>query len=422
MPAQGLNARVANLQHLGRAEHFDSEGGGRITRVVYCEPYTAHKRVVTALKGTVYTADGGATYQRAKPHADPLYPWFYAADVQVDPAFPGAVRASRPTNFHPEDNFPGPFDQFQPIRTGLNMMEDLDGAQFLDQLTEAEIRVGQRWDTPQEDTLALNTGESMPIHSYVSRGACGAKITATYLPLIFQPGLTSQDAHPPNQAADPFDFVDPQWEPLTVTTQTGRSLFLLAPTAGNPAIGHSLHSGLSDTFAKPEIIWRFSIRRLMVPFLPQITLGLFANKINFMEFRLGNLVCPPKTVRMETPEVISKRAPDGQLFWDIKLKFLVRRLWDERYDHLQALFLMGWVDWNHAFGTPAVSTLDVLAAPPGVNGASYYPVRWKSGLWQLFGQTHQLFLEDQIMAAMMPPDLNANLHLAPFQAGFRLGQ
>jgi hypothetical protein len=293
---------------------------------------------------------------------------------------------------------------------------------LIDNLTPTEIAAGHgNFDAPASD-VTINTGESFPINSYTSRGACGAKITATYVPLLFQPGLSGMDAHPPGQAVDQFDFVDPQWEPLTVTTQTGRSLFFLAPTAANPAIGHSLHSGLSDTFAHPEVIWRFSIRRLMVPFLPQITLGAFANKINFMAFRLGSLVCPPLTVRMETPEVISKRSPDGQLYWDIKLKFLVRKLWEERYNHLAAAFEMGWVTWNHAFGTPAVSTLDVLALPPGVNGASYYPVRWNSGFWQLFGDQHPLFLEDQIMGALMPGGVNANLHLGPFQAGFEPGQ
>ena len=125
---QDLNAYVTALRHLGRQEHFDADGGGRITRTIYCEPYTAHKRVVTALRGTVYNA--GGSWARAKPHNDPLYPWFYCQDVQVEPAFPAAARASRPTEF---DRTKTQLDkgllntQFSEIQRALSVLDDYDG-------------------------------------------------------------------------------------------------------------------------------------------------------------------------------------------------------------------------------------------------------------------------------------------------------
>lgn len=401
---QSLNARVQTLQHMGRQEHFDSEGGGRITRVIYCEPYTAHKRVVTALKGTIYSSNP-PIYQRAKPHADPLYPWFYCADVQVEPAFPGAVRASRPMRFDPARNGVH-LQQFSAIQDALNVLEDLDAADLIDNLDPVWIAGGAQDDVNQGDTLTVNTGEVMPISTYVSRGACGAKITATYLPLIFQPG-----------AGADFDYVDPQWQPLTFTTQTGRNLFIRAAGTLGGVVNYG---GLSDTFALPEVVWRFSIRRLMVPFLPAVTIAALANKVNGWPFPLGNIEFPIDTVRMEAPEVIAKRAPDGQLYYDILLKFLVRRLWEEYFDEV-AGYTAGWVGWNWAFGIP--TGRGVLAGIPApFRRCCYYPVSWNTGMFGL-GDARPLFLADtDLPPGTLPPGVGTRIHQAIFQCGFSPGQ
>jgi hypothetical protein len=414
--SQPLNARVSQLETMGRVEHFDSEGGGRIQRVIYCEPYTAHKRVVTALKGTVYPLGNGA-WQRAMPHADPLYPWFFCTDVQVEPAFPSAVRGSLSKGFNPlaDDLAYGEaLSQFLPIQTALNVVDDFDGAAELDNLTLAQIQDGGKIQDVDAKMQILNTDEQIPQAPYASEGRCGAKITATYSPLLFLQGLSTEI----NTGPLKFDYVDPQWEPLTLTTATGRSLKFWSPQLGIPGIGiNALHSGLSDAYSLPEVVWRFSIRRLMVPFIPAYTIAMFANKLNRVDMVLGSLKFPAGTVRMETPEIITRRAPDGQMMHDILLKFLVRRLYDEYYDGPTTNFVRGWIGWNWAFGIPSAAT----------SRSGYYPVAWNSGLFQLWGTNHPLFLDDWNANIALIPDTTGltnpgRLDCDPFEAGMRNGQ
>jgi hypothetical protein len=422
--SQPLNARVSQLETMGRVEHFDSEGGGRIQRVIYCEPYTAHKRVVTALKGTVYP-QGNGRWERAMPHADPLYPWFYCTDVQVEPAFPSAVRGSLSKGFNPlaDDLAYGEaLSQFLPIQTALNVVDDFDGAAELDNLTLAQIQDGGKIQDVDAKMQILNTDEQIPQAPYASEGRCGAKITATYSPLLFLQGLGTLI----NTGPLKFDYVDPQWEPLTLTTATGRTLCMYAPS-GSGIGAPFAHWGLEDTFALPEVVWRFSIRRLMVPFIPAYTIAMFANKLNRVDMVLGSLMFPSRTVRMETPEIITRRAPDGQMMHDILLKFLVRRLYDEAFSPVGSPDdrAKGWITWNHAFGIPRISPVDLAAG--GINPPSYYPVVWNGGLFQTFGVNHPLFLDDWNANIALIPDTTGltspgRLDKDPFEAGMRDGQ
>jgi len=431
---QALNAFVTQLETLGRAEHFDSEGGGRITRVLYCEPYTAHKRVVTALKGTVYAADAGR-WERALPHADPLYPWFYCTDVQVEPFFPSAVRGSIGKGFNAAARFGGAItgnglEQFTPIQTALNRIDDFDGASDIDNLSVTEIAQGGIIGLAGQQTQLLNTDEQIEQGPFTSRGRCGAKITATYSPLLFMPGLSTEI----NAGPKKFDYVDPQWEPLTITTATGRSLSLYSPQGGILGGIAVVHGGLTDAYALPEVVWRFSIRRLMVPWIPAYTVAMFANHVNKNAMAIGSLQFPAGTVRMETPEIITRRAPDGQMMHDILLKFLVRRLYDEHYIPpvagapdfgIGGSFQKGWIGWNWQYGIPSGGLLDAVnwINPRG----GYYPVCWNGGLFQLFGTNHPLFLHDtpphtDLAQIPVSTDLTASLNGAPFQAGMREGQ
>ncbi len=430
---QALNAKVRTLQHLGRVEHFDSDGGGRIVRSIYCEPYTAHKRVCTALKGTVYDA-GGNRWERAKPHADPLYPWFYCSDVQVEPMHPASSRSSRDMNFNAgaADQKYGKFNvQFDSIQAALNRVDDYDAAELIHNLTPAEIAAGGIADANQNEFKAesqiVNTEESLEIGEFQSRGRCGARITATYVPLIFQPGLSS--IYGPGENADPFDFVDPQWEPLTLTTATGRTLWLFSPSSNPlaPAGSSQLHFGLNDTFPLSEVVWRFSVRRLMIPFLPQYTIAAFSNKLNKFEMKIGGDRFPPGTVRMETPDVMQRRAPDGNVYWDLRLKFLIRRLWDEYWEPKTGFgdgsFKKGYVGWNWAYAAPRVGFADNPLDLGSVTRACYYPVCWNSGLFNFFGTNHPLYLHDQDVTQgdgnIIPnwTDLTNVLGNAPFRAG-----
>jgi hypothetical protein len=158
---EAINARVRTLQTLGRAEHFDSEGGGRIVRSIYCEPYTAHKRVATALRGSVKQIDKATDrWARAQPHADPIYPWFYCQDVQVEPAQPAAARAARNMRFNTQNN-PADPNQFDAIQDALDTVDDYDAAELLDNLTPAEIAAGGIDNLPNNDSvLAASVHES----------------------------------------------------------------------------------------------------------------------------------------------------------------------------------------------------------------------------------------------------------------------
>ena len=426
MPA--LNARVQILETVDRQEQFDADGGGRIVRILYCEPYTAHKRVVTALKGTVVSSnvntptDPAATWFRKLPHADPLYPWFYASDVQVVPFNKTAVRGSPSKGFV---NNPGLDDvqlgQFFAIQSALNTVDDFDGASFIDNLTPAEISDGGAQYGAAADVTLTNTGESFPVSSYTSRGQCGAFLIATYYPLLFMPGITSSFSAS-TAGGQQFDFVDPQWEPLTIKSQVGRSLQFYSPQFGIAGQNPVLHGGLTDTYELPEMVWRFTIRRLMVPWLPKTTLNLFTNKINNGLVYLGNLAFPAGTLRMDTPEVITRRGPDGNMWFDILLKFMVRMLWDEYFD-ANGNVAKGWIDWNHQFGIPTASIHEVGFLMNQRGG--YYPVAWNGGLFQYWGVNHPLYLSDQnvdLTQISNNTGLLGTLVNAPFQAGFMQNQ
>ena len=53
-----------------------------------------------------------------------------------------------------------------------------------------EIKAGKIGKEGVDGTQRLNTGDKVAVNAFDSRGRCGAKITATYVPLLFQPGLS----------------------------------------------------------------------------------------------------------------------------------------------------------------------------------------------------------------------------------------
>ena len=80
-----LNARVNILELGDRIDDSDSENA-TITRTFLCCPFTAHRRVETALKGTISPAIAGnyaGAWQRNLPHKDPLNHWFYLTHTVV---------------------------------------------------------------------------------------------------------------------------------------------------------------------------------------------------------------------------------------------------------------------------------------------------------------------------------------------------
>jgi hypothetical protein len=397
--AKAFTSKLALLEKIDRIEHFDADGGGSITRTFYCEPYTAHKTAITALKGTVRPVNKAAPegdWERVKPHNDPLYPHFFCTDVKVTPFAREAITGSKSTGFNKDE-----VDQLTETKKALDVIDDFDFASTPDNLDVADIADGGKDPVVSDGTT--------------STGLCGAFITATYNPLIFVQGLSSN--------VDEFDYVDPKLTPITRLTQLGRSLGFLLPQGGLGAL--IVSGGVSDTSTVPELLWEYTIRRLMVPKNPRITLAALSNKINSTDFIMGDTSWPTGTVKMETPAVQTCLAPDGQLYYNIDFKFTIRALYGDIYVPVETVPgsgvfqcdtpVEGWVDWNHMLGIP--SSFGFQARPLG-----YYPVGWNSGLFQFFGPNRPLYLLDMDASTIMPAPLVSTLGSAPFKSGFKAGQ
>lgn len=424
-------ARMNGLRGLSREDNLDSLGGGTIIRTFYCEPYTSFPRLVTALKGTI-TPGLASAWSRTVPHADPVYPWFYCTDTHVVPSYKQAARSMPSRGFDPSAGSDSINSQLMTIRSALDVYDDFDGSATIDNLSPQEI-IGSPGALPpagapqfgvpaynySTNDNDLNTGESVRTYGFKSRGAVGAIVTATYKPLLFLQGVKEPTSGVVGGFGGPWDYVDPQWEPITVNTQLGRQLWLYAPDVGGTP---NTFDGLSDTYARPEVIWRFSCRRLMVPFIPVQTLSLFSNKVN-AGGTLGNLTINPQTWRMETPEIETGRTPDGNLYHNIRLKFLVRTLWDTAFSFSTNQYSTAPVPitWNHAYGIPTVSIQGGLSNfTPG-----YYPVVWNDGILQIFGKNRPVFLRDSDVDMSKIANnaaLTQSLFGAPFQAGTTAAQ
>ena len=70
-------SKIRILEKIDRIEKFDKDGGGTIVRTFYVEPYSSHKTLLIALRGTIVKAEGSEYYKRIVPHNDPLFPQYY---------------------------------------------------------------------------------------------------------------------------------------------------------------------------------------------------------------------------------------------------------------------------------------------------------------------------------------------------------
>jgi hypothetical protein len=422
------SSKITTIEKMDRVgPKSDKEGGGALIRTLYVEPYTSHKTLLTALRGTLKD-NGDGTFKRILPHNDPLFPQYYCFDAIAEPFARNAISASKSTGFdsaNNDGNMTGN-GQLTACTKALSVLDDFDFASQPDSLTIDQIKNGG----------VDHTGDA---DGYVSKGCCGARVTATYYPVIFMPGVNvpSEGLGGFGAPGGPFDYVDPVWTPEEITTQTGRNLKMRAP--GQDGLGKDEENwwGLSDTFAKVEVVWHLKIRRLMVPFVPDLTNGILNKKINGTNGTIGWRALPMGTVRfdgIDPPDL--KMGPDGTLWYELVLNFTVRMLWDEYYaaksGDIQGTLQVGWIDWNHHYGFPAYFTGIQHGKP------SYYPVIWdESKLQGLFGSSagaqHPLYLYDSDMnkpiagkpayvAAGGTGSFVGNIFIDPFKTGFQKGQ
>ena len=428
---QPLTSYVTTVENVDRIDHRDGEGGGSIIRTMYIEPYSSYPWVINALKGTIKN-NGDGTYSRVKPHYDPLSAivqngiaktqgFFYCTDTKVIPFAKEAVRGSKSSGFTPSKDLsisidgggvPNGNNQLANLFAAFNNVDDFDMAATPDTLTVDEIKKG-----------APDYSEANGSAAFTSKGNCGAFVTATYTPILFMPGIQSDPAKPKYQ--DPFDYVDPMWTPETKLTQIGRDLQVAAPKGFTFS---GLHSGVSDTQTVPEVTWNLTIRRLMVPFIPRNTLHYLSNKLNLLDWTLdqgfGSYVQPEGTALMTVPDPVTRRAPDGTLYFEITVHFKFRMLWDSIYDPVNLpgdLDLHpGWVTWNHYLCAPTTLALQN-------NKMGYYPVYWVDGAFSVFGKRRPMYLPDSTLQSFakmnaLPGSPPADIRIAPFITGFRAGQ
>lgn len=300
--------------------------GGEIVRRLYCEPYLSNPIVLETLLGNV------TPNSRIKPANDPVYPHYYCMQAEVDQIAIEAIGAS------PSPKFTGGQHTVDVIQSALQIAEN-------------------------------------PCGSTADTNPAGAYITAVYRPLIIMDGLTSD--------LDPFDFVDPQFEPTTMTTLVGKDLQFMRRAIG---ISELLTSPVTNNpGAITETVWTFTIRRLMVPIIPRYTISKLTNHLNKADWTIGSVTFPAETVRYDSCEIVNRISSTGKIWHDILYRFSIRMLWDTIYNltddgDSDSGFSQSWVGWNHMLGNPGFGVAANVSNP----GLQYYPVGWEDANYFLF--------------------------------------
>ena len=356
--------------------HTGDESSGEIRRTFYCQPFTANKSLLVALRGG-FNEEVDGTLTRIKPHNDPIYPRYYCVGHIVEPIAPQAVSGSPYSGFTPSTG-----NTVQEDITGLRKALDTLPANFdndsnLDTLTLPEIVAGNA---------------NYPAGFTNSKGDCGAWITAIYKPLIFPYNLSS--------SIDPFDAVDPQIHPYTKVETLGRSLEFIINDLNLPAPSDKVapFGGVADSAVVAETCLNYTIRRLMVPFYPMNTVAILNNRINSALYSVGNQIFPPGTMKIQCPDAEEKITIDGRPYWDLTLNFQVRLNHNAYWDNPTSTTKTGWLDWNYFLGVPSVAGIQWLGSIFSGKKTSlgYYPVGWFDGLFNIFGSYRYLYLKDNL--------------------------
>ena len=156
---------------------------------------------------------------------------------------------------------------------------------------------------------------------------------------------------------DPFDYVDPQVAPFSKAEAIGKNMLALITDSS----GTGGYSGIADHAVISESYHTFSIRRLMVPYLPQNQIYALMNKLNSATVQIGDQYFPPGTMRVEAPELELKLTPDEQQYYDITLIFSCRKHFTSinvPSTTLSGKFKADWATWNDFYAQPAASRSD----------------------------------------------------------------
>lgn len=185
-------------------------------------------------------------------------------------------------------------------------------------------------------------------------GTAGAKVTATYRPLI-----TAWDEDPGPSGTERWDWLDPTVTPGVRQIQWPNGLFITAEVAGVQATHN-----VPDTVASPLgiTIADVSIRRILVPKIPWNTIKGLANAVNAFKWPPDDhpalSILPQfeaKTLRFVGPDIRNMMDSEGNKWFEITLNF-------QWINHIAPLLytINGFertdepVTWNHVFLNPSV--------------------------------------------------------------------
>lgn len=345
------------------------QDGGDIVRKFYVQPFSAAKSLEIALRGTFVPDGGGGKLKRVKPHADPLYPNYYCVETEIKPLDADAACGAPTTGFQPQVG-------------GGNVVTDLNNLRKVLDVIPATFDYDVTLENDSGDIRkATHNYGNAP---YQSLGTSGAIVTATYRPLIFAWGLSTDQ--------DPFDYVDPTWTPLSKSEAIGKDLNFICGDFS----GYGNYGGVANAAVVPEPCATFSVRRLMVPFVPVNQICGLMNKLNSTVLRIGDYWFPIGTARMDSPEITPQFTVDGQRYYDITINWSCRYMYTSlnvKATGVGFAFKDGWATWNHFYGQPTTLGQGVINNFLGQKFAMYN-VGWSDGVFSLFGNYRPLFLND----------------------------
>ncbi len=295
---------MTEIASTGRV-HRSSSSGMTTQRKFDVDPFKDWLEVAHAAQGSVTGSPGNWT--RTLPAKDPYVETNYCNEVRVDLEHPDLLCSS---------------DKLGP-----------DGGTIKERL---EL-------TPESPT----------------EGAAGAKLTATYRPLI----TSNPDAESPHH---PFDWMNATFNPGFVQVPWPEGLFAAVKIDPGAFLGGAGAAGVIDFLAAVALpkdlalpisvpVIDFSIRRILVGEPPWETINALAGKVNAGAFpRPANDLptFPAQTLLFDDVDVINRLDAKGNRWYELVYNFRWIKLYDEFVVDKDGNGKPDWVTWNHALMRP----------------------------------------------------------------------